>query len=302
MGNTVARRKPFIKYAGRKDQLVDQILSLLPPGDRLVEPFCGSGAVSLAADYPSYWLNDANADLINLYQHTANKPDFIDQCEAYFSPKYHSRQAYMNLRSIFRARTSTKDDLAAIMLYLGRFCFNGLQRFNAAGRYNTSYGNPDQIPGFPRAAMESFRDFARQAIFTALDFRTVMRQVRPGDVLYCDPPYVPLKPTSNFVGYASGGFGLNEARALNSLAVRLRTAGHTVVISNSDTPVTLDAFKGASKVIPVTVRRSIAGDATKRGRVGELLLVYSPDPNIGRLDQGGALTAGEQVEAQHQPL
>ena len=37
--------KPFLKWAGNKFQIVEQIRKILPMGKRLIEPFVGSGAV-----------------------------------------------------------------------------------------------------------------------------------------------------------------------------------------------------------------------------------------------------------------
>ena len=37
--------KPFLKWAGGKYRLVELIKSTLPEGDRLIEPFVGSGAI-----------------------------------------------------------------------------------------------------------------------------------------------------------------------------------------------------------------------------------------------------------------
>jgi DNA adenine methylase len=60
--------KPFLKWAGSKYKIIDKIKASLPHGQRLVEPFAGSGAVFLNTYYEQYLIADANADLINLYQ------------------------------------------------------------------------------------------------------------------------------------------------------------------------------------------------------------------------------------------
>ena len=56
--------KPIWKWSGGKQRLLPQLLPLLPPGKRLIEPFVGAGSVFLAASYDSHVLNDANSDLI----------------------------------------------------------------------------------------------------------------------------------------------------------------------------------------------------------------------------------------------
>src|SRR6476620_11176623 len=62
------RTRPFLKWAGGKFRVLEHILPILPEGDRLAEPFAGSVAVSLSANFPRFLVADANADLVNLYR------------------------------------------------------------------------------------------------------------------------------------------------------------------------------------------------------------------------------------------
>src|SRR5690625_4128135 len=50
--------KPFLKWAGGKFKIIDKILAELPKGQRLIEPFVGSGAVFLNAPYKQFLLAD----------------------------------------------------------------------------------------------------------------------------------------------------------------------------------------------------------------------------------------------------
>ena len=54
--------KSFLKWAGGKSKLVPFIENSLPkrPRKRLIEPFAGSAALSLALEFDSYLLNDSN--------------------------------------------------------------------------------------------------------------------------------------------------------------------------------------------------------------------------------------------------
>ena len=71
--------KPFLKWAGGKYKIVDKILLALPKADKLAEPFVGSGAVFLNADYASFLLADTNPDLIHLYREVQKSGgNFID--------------------------------------------------------------------------------------------------------------------------------------------------------------------------------------------------------------------------------
>ncbi len=87
--------RPFLKWAGNKFSLLDRIISLLPAGKKLVEPFAGSAAVFLNTTYKSYLLADTNPDLIHLYQVVQQHgDDFIDYAERYFKPRYNQEEKY----------------------------------------------------------------------------------------------------------------------------------------------------------------------------------------------------------------
>ena len=62
------KEKSFLKWAGNKYRVLPHISKALPSGDRLVEPFVGSGAVFLNFPYSRYLLAETNPDLINLFK------------------------------------------------------------------------------------------------------------------------------------------------------------------------------------------------------------------------------------------
>jgi DNA adenine methylase len=54
---------------------MNRILETLPKGQRLIEPFAGSGAVFLSSDFDEYLIADTNADLINLFRQIQSHGD-----------------------------------------------------------------------------------------------------------------------------------------------------------------------------------------------------------------------------------
>ncbi len=71
-----------IPYQGSKRNLASSILALFPSDvGRVIEPFAGSAAVSLAAAYykkaPRFLINDANCALMDLWYHIIHKPKII---------------------------------------------------------------------------------------------------------------------------------------------------------------------------------------------------------------------------------
>lgn len=72
------KNRAFLKWAGGKFPLVEEIHRYLPQGDCLIEPFVGAGSVFLNTDFDRYHLADINNDLINLYNIVKTRTaDFI---------------------------------------------------------------------------------------------------------------------------------------------------------------------------------------------------------------------------------
>lgn len=269
------RTKPFFKWAGGKFRLLEKILPHLPGGARLVEPFVGSGAVFLNTEYKEYLLCDANADLILFYQELAkSRAEFVDYCRGFFQPDHNTSEAFYRLRERFNALPPCAER-AAIFLYLNRHGFNGLIRYNQRGLFNTPFGTY-RSPYFPQKEMQVFLGKLERSsfVFRHADFRETFAGVKKGDVVYCDPPYVPLSLTANFTSYTGGGFGLPEQRELAACALRAHQGGIPVVISNHDTEITRILYPGA-KLDSFTVQRFISCNGEARARAPELLAVYT---------------------------
>lgn len=266
--------KPFLKWPGGKIRVVPKLLELLPPGKRLVEPFVGAGAVFLNTRYERYLLADTNQDLINLFGHiTTDGVAFIDYCRPWFGSLFNQADVFYAMRELFN--TATDSCLrAALFLYLNKHCFNGLVRFNNKGLFNSPFGEFID-PGFPERALLYFQERAHAAEFACQDFTVTMKAARRGDVVYCDPPYVPLTTTANFTKFGRKDFGLDEQRELVRLARWLAAKGVPVVISNHDTEFVTREYQGA-EMNRISVRRSISRDSATRGDVAEIVAVFRP--------------------------
>jgi len=265
--------RPFLKWAGNKFRIVERVRARLPEGRRLVEPFVGSGAVFLNTDYPHYLLSDSNADLITLYTTLQEEgPAFIEFCRELFTAENNRETAYYALREAF----NTSDDprlRAALFVYLNRHGYNGLCRYNKKGRFNVPFGRYKR-PYFPADEMHAFHHSARKARFLHETFVTAMERTQHGDVVYCDPPYVPLSHSANFTAYSAGGFDLEEQTTLAHLAGRLAARGVPVLISNHQTEFTERVYAGAA-ISSFQVQRLISCNGEKRSMAGELLALFT---------------------------
>ncbi|MBT1064261.1 Dam family site-specific DNA-(adenine-N6)-methyltransferase [Bowmanella sp. Y26] len=270
--------RAFLKWAGGKYALVNEIRSRLPTGQRLIEPFVGAGSVFLNTQYSDYLLNDINPDLINLYTELQLRPDqYIIDAKGFFAPEFNQAETYYRLRDEFN-QSSDPYHRSLLFLYLNRHGYNGLCRYNLSGKFNVPFGRYKQ-PYFPEAELNYFAEKAQYATFTCLPFSEVFAMAGEGDVIYCDPPYAPISKTSNFTSYATNGFSMDEQKQL-AVQARLivKSANIPVLISNHDTEQTREIYQGAN-LSELKVGRYISQKGHKRKKVDELLALFHQPVN-----------------------
>jgi len=280
--------RPFLRFVGSKRQLVPELLKHAPETFRdYHEPFLGGGALffALAGDgrLKSAHLNDANTHLIRTFAGIRTDVDAVIK-ELRDAARHHAEGPafyYQRMRGIDLGDLArlTSQEVAAWFIYLNKTCFNGLWRVNKAGRFNVPRDPSKGASAILSPAYESVLHAADRALesvdtLDAWDFRAALVRVRRNDLVYCDPPYIPASDTANFTSYTKSVFGPAEQEALRDEALRLAKKGAHVILSNSDT-------EGARKLYDekrftlheVAARRNVNSDATKRGPVGELIIV-----------------------------
>ena len=263
-------KRAFLKYPGGKYKQLEQIKELLPNGERLVEPFVGAASVFLNTDYPRYLLADVNPDLINTFKIiAAYQEDFIARCKEYFTPFTNNLETYKYYRHVFNnldLKTITHErriNKACLFVYLNRHGFRGMVRSNTKGEFNVPYGYYYDSVYFPEQEMVNFIakvNSAELVEFKVADFRDTLNMVQQGDVIYCDPPYVPLTATANFNKYSGKAFSWYEQVELLSMCKKLKAELEVCsIISNHDTAATNLLYTGGiSKMVKSFVGRSIS--------------------------------------------
>jgi DNA adenine methylase len=271
--------KPLLRWAGGKRKLAPTICDLFPaefwsgPG-RYFEPFVGGAAVAIEIakrrSSKEFYLSDSNEDLINLYKTVQSEPEKLIT--------YISNQEFSNTSDCYyKVRSTAETDpiaRAARTLFLNATCFNGLYRTNAAGGFNVPFGqlaNPD----FRKTELIiELSTFLKDAVFSTQNFDEFLDLHQPikGDVVYLDPPYVPLSSTASFTAYAKAGFGLDDQKHLAKVIHRLVENDVSVILSNSYTDLTMGIFAGTGlRFFKVSMMRSIAAKAQSRNSVYEIL-------------------------------
>ena len=272
--NIPASTGPILKWPGGKTQLLPVLRELLPAGNRLVEPFLGGASVFLGTDFPRYLLLDAHTDLIGMYKQMVQRPErIIELARPLFSQHAANEEIYLEVRDAFN-RAAPADVRAAYFLYLNKFCFNGLSRYSTKGNFNVPWNRAAKAPALPEKSIRSFCERARsKAVLVQGDFTDAFKLAVPGDVIYCDPPYVDLADAPSFTKYTAEGFPRERQQELADLARATAARGIPVVISNHLTAETRELYRG-SECHEVGVRRSVAAQASSRRIVSEGLFVF----------------------------
>lgn len=262
--------KPFLKWAGGKHKLAPIIQTELPEAKRLIEPFVGSAAVSLALEFDEYVLNDINADLMALYQTLKQeKQAFIDYALSFFTPENNQEKRFYDLREQFN-HSHDAVEKSALFVYLNRHAFNGLCRYNSKGAFNVPFGRY-KAPYFPADEMRQFIAKSSRMILMTGDFQAAFALIGNDDVVYCDPPYVPLNETASFTAYAQGGFTWQDQMRLVQQIEDKSKICRGIVLSNHDTPQTREWYRHAQSIQNIEVQRNIAAKSSSRVKAQELL-------------------------------
>lgn len=267
------KTKPFLKWCGGKTQILPQLLTHIPSSyGTYYEPFLGGGALFFALKPQVAELSDVNKKLINAYnciayrlQQTVKHLQTFDCNEICF----YKQRELINLENL---HPDIRDpEAAARFIYLNKTCFNGLWRENSLGKFNTPYGGDRKISLIDAETLLSCSLlFVNNITLRVESFENINLRAKKNDLIYFDPPYIPLVKES-FVDYTSQGFGINEQIKLRDLAKQLKKRGCHVIISNSDTSQTRELYQGFT-IETVQARRSINNVGTGRGRVGELII------------------------------
>jgi len=268
------KHKPFLKYAGGKFKLVDELKKYFPENaSRYIEPFLGSGAVFFNVEYDKYILNDNNQDLMSIFRNLRKHGEgFLDYVESFFYDGNNDENIFYDFRKEFN-KTDDKLKKSALFIYLNRHCYNGLCRYNGKNEFNVPFGKYNTIY-FPRKEMEFCIEKIKKCSLFGMDFRRIFQKVKRNDVVYCDPPYIPLSDTAYFTDYSNNnGFSLKDHEELAQCAQLAAKKGATVIVSNHFTPGTEELYKDA-EIYSIDVQRNISRDGENREKIKEIIAVY----------------------------
>ncbi|MDD3637201.1 MAG: DNA adenine methylase [Bacteroidales bacterium] len=183
-----------IPYQGSKRNLAADILRFFPQKiDRLIEPFAGSAAITIASAYyfkaEKFIVNDINEPLIKLWEKIVNEPQTIirDYHHIWNKQLGNEEAFYYQIRDNFNQTKEPK-----YLLFLLAKCVKAAVRYNAEGNFNQS---PDKrrkgrLPENMRNDILHVSNLLKdKATFYSVDYEAILDMATEADLVYMDPPY-----------------------------------------------------------------------------------------------------------------
>lgn len=287
-------KKPFIKWVGGKGQLINQLDALLPAEFEkwndvtYIEPFVGGGAMLfyMLENYPNILhavINDINPKLTTCYEIIRDFPHQLIKSLAQIQEEYYAlpneegkKEFFLKKRSAFNGELN-RLDMATLFIFLNRTCFNGLYRENKKGQFNVPFGKYS-TPTIcdEKTILEDSELLQRVEILTG-DYQQTLDRIGENTLFYLDPPYRPLSNTSSFNDYTKQPFNDEAQIRLKNFCDVINNEGCAFMLSNSDCYSKggdrfFDDLYVGYKIERVWAKRNVNADASKRGKLTEILV------------------------------
>ena len=200
-------RSQLLKWVGNKQRFAHEIISFFPRDYRVYhEPFLGSGAVLATLSPQAAHASDVFEPLMEIWTALKNSPQRLKR---WYAARHDSisaqgkKPAYERIRTSYNAGPNGAD-----LLFLCRSCYGGVVRFRRAdGHMSTPCGahRPISPRSFSRR-VDQWHSRTAGTTFTLMDYRESMARAKPGDLVYCDPPY----SHAQAILYGAQSFNLDE--------------------------------------------------------------------------------------------
>lgn len=303
--------KPFLKWAGGKTQLLEEIHKRLPENikktrkdgkkgiiDKYFEPFVGGGAVFFCLtscyDIRHAYLGDTNRDFILTYNIIKYKPhDLIDKLKDLENKYKHEKSTPKERKKLFKDK---RDDfnimhdvnpyglsdehvtIASLMIFLNKTCFNGLYRVNKNNKFNVPFANPkNPLICDEKNIIAVSKKLKGVELFVG-DYSKSIVGMDKKSLVYFDPPYRPINGKKSFEGYSKSDFNDNHQKELAIFCKKIRKRGAKFILSNSDphnydeNDNFFDELYKDFNVDRIYAKRFINSNGKKRGPITEILV------------------------------
>ena len=289
--------RPFLKWAGGKGQLLNEIKQYYPLLDnnitKYVEPFVGGGAVLFDIlnnfNIKEIYINDVNEELINTYRVIKeNINELINVLKLYQSEyipldtekrKFYYTEKRKRFNEL-KIKKSKKENIekAALMIFLNKTCFNGLYRVNKSGCFNVPMGSYKNPLICDENNLRAVSEKLQKVTIICGDYTKLINLINENTFVYFDPPYRPLPNTASFTSYTENSFDDKKQIELSNFINEIHKKGAKILLSNSDPKNSnpkdnfFDILYSDYKIKRVDATRMINCSGKSRGKIKELLI------------------------------
>lgn len=304
----IIEAKPFIKWAGGKSQLLHEIRKYYPFDEKInryCEPFVGAGAVLFdvlnSFDLEEVYISDINKEAINSYKvirdDVENLIELLEEFQNEYKDLTHEERKaiyYKNREEFNRLKVLKNSDSlkrAALFIFLNKTGFNGLYRENMRGLFNVPIGSYKNPKILDKENILNVNKKLQNVEIIHGDYKKSADFIDENTFVYFDPPYRPIKPTSNFTSYSKDSFNDENQIELAEFFKKMDKKSAHLLLSNSD-PKNYDLnddffddlYKGFN-IKRVVAKRFINSDKNNRGFVYELLINNYKEDDDERFQQ-----------------
>ena len=289
------KAKPFIKWAGGKGQLIEQLEALLPAefdhweNVTYIEPFVGGGAMLFHMlqshkNITRAVINDINPKLTTCYRVIKHNPMELIAILSRLQDEYYSLDSEYSRKEYFMKKryefNSPQEDIyvAALFIFINRTCFNGLYRENRKGLYNVPFGKFERPTICDTETLLADNVILQNVEILTGEYSQTLSFARGNTLFYFDPPYRPLSNTSSFNDYTKQPFNDDAQIRLKEFCDTVHENGFHFMLSNSDclgkngTDRFFDDLYQDYNINRVWAKRNVNSIASKRGKLTELLI------------------------------
>lgn len=263
--------KPVLKWAGGKTQMLGELLPKVPASyGRYIEPFFGGGAMFFALQPENAVIADSNPELINMYRQIADR---VEDVIRYLKIYENTSEMFYSVRSMDWTKLP-KVEAAARTIFLNRTCYNGLYRVNKQGQFNVPYGKYKNPKICDEEGLRAASNVLKKADIICGDYLLVLEHyAQPGDLVFLDPPYLPISEYSDFKRYTKEQFYEEDHIELAKMIMCLHERGCHVMLTNSNHPLVHELYAPFT-IDVIQTKRHISCNGNSRK--GEDVIVTIP--------------------------
>lgn len=180
----------LLKWIGNKQRFAHEIVSTFPSNfNRYFEPFLGSGAV-LATLSPEKGIgSDVFKPLVEIWKTLHENPEKL---KAWYTERWETAHGDTKKRGYEQIKKSYNENPnGADLVFLCRSCYGGVVRFRKIDGYMSTPCGPHE-PVTPTSfsnRVDVWYQRTQGSEFIEANYEEAMDMARPGDLIYCDPPY-----------------------------------------------------------------------------------------------------------------